>query len=161
MCACSFLAFYLGFLCCFSHLCISLDRLLATHYVYFLFLLFYSYFMANKYDDDDDVCALVRTLMRTRWVGLVMLRMSNGISTATCTDTLPPSPTLTVSTVACVSKSNADFCVHGATEPGTRKRMWSPSTTSSATYVILMTAVQCGGRLPTLTVNTSCRHTVR
>ena len=36
--------------------------------------------------------------------------------------------------------------------------MFSPSTLSSATYVILMRTLAPGGRLPTLTVNTSLRR---
>ena len=44
---------------------------------------------------------------------------------------------------------------HGATLPGKLKAILSPSTDSSITYVILITTFTLGGRLPTLTVNTS------
>ncbi len=66
--------------------------------------------------------------------------------------------TLTFSTSVCMVSSRAASCFHGATEPGREKRMCSPSTASSVTYVILMRTLAPGGKLPTLTVNTSCQR---
>ena len=56
-----------AFVCCFSHFVYTYRTGLSTwaigvtgstpapvRHVYFLFLLFYCYYMTNKYDDDDD-----------------------------------------------------------------------------------------------------------
>ena len=61
-------------------------------------------------------------------------------------------------TQTCVVVSRAACFFHGATEPGKLNTMFSPSTNNSATYVILMRTLAPGGRLPTLTVNTSYRQ---
>ena len=63
--------------------------------------------------------------------------------------------TFTFSTVVCMVLSSAVSCFHGATDPGKLNTMCSPSTTNSATYVILMRTQAPGGKFPTLTVNTS------
>ena len=60
-------------------------------------------------------------------------------------------------TLTCVVVSRAASFFHGATEPGKLNTMFSPSTNNSVTYVILMRTLAPGGRLPTLTVNTSYR----
>ena len=54
--------------------------------------------------------------------------------------------------------ANAESFAQGATHPGSKKLICSPSSGSSATYVILMSTSDWGGRLPTLTLNTSCRN---
>ena len=57
--------------------------------------------------------------------------------------------------ITCVLSFSAWSRDHGASEPGSLNTIFSSSTGSSATYVILINTVAPGGMLPTLTVNTS------
>ena len=55
----------------------------------------------------------------------------------------------------CVFCANAVSLIQGATDAGRLKAIASFSVCNSAIYVIFMRTLACGGRFPTLTVNTS------
>ena len=66
-----------------------------------------------------------------------------------------PPPATTLSVVFCVEVVSAASRAAGATDAGSRKTIAPPTSDSSVTYVSLMTQSAPGGRLPTVTMNTS------